>query len=147
MPDVLLVLVLLVAAIPGLFVLLSPRYRNAAQQGGRVDEAVQASLDGLRQALGADVDGLRRRLDGLGDGAEVRALRARLEAHEERHAQIVERLQNLEAIVTSEAWDRLQRADDAELRLLLDDPADGLAAAPAEPDDAAKARRLAQRLR
>jgi sensor histidine kinase regulating citrate/malate metabolism len=57
------------------------------------------------------------------------------------NAQLVERLQNLEAIVISEAWDAIRKGEDEQnIELHLDEE-------PEELDDADKAAKIAKRIR
>lgn len=64
-----------------------------------------------------------------------------LEQSRAQQEQIVRRLENLEAIVTSEAWDALQAGEDAEqIKVLLEE------GELEEPSAEEKARRIARRL-
>lgn len=64
-----------------------------------------------------------------------------LEESERQQERMINRLENLEAIVTSEAWDALQEGDEQEARLLLED------GSAEEPNAEEKANDLARRVR
>lgn len=72
----------------------------------------------------------------------VNKLQKALETSEAEKTQILDRLKNLEAIVTSEAWDSIQSGEDAETtRLHIEEDE------PEELTDSDKAARIAKRVR
>jgi outer membrane murein-binding lipoprotein Lpp len=88
-----------------------------------------------QQELGASTDDVAE---------EVEALRARLDRVEDERDALRKRIQNLETIVTSEAWDALQDPEAAPP--VLDGPADR-DSSPSREDPSVQAEDLARRLR
>lgn len=90
-------------------------------------------MRGLQEDLDASTTSLQ---------GNARDLLQALEQNQHQQERILRRLENLETIVTSEAWEVLQDSDDVEqARLLLND------AEPEEPDAEDLARHLARRTR
>lgn len=81
--------------------------------------------------LGRSTDDLER---------QVAALEERLDATEKERKALVRRLQNLETITTSQAWDALHEHEPGRLEAPPEQAGD------AAPSDAQKAEQLAQRL-
>ena len=74
--------------------------------------------------------------------SDTKALWKALKASEAEKEEILQRLQNLEAIVTSEAWESIQAGEEPEtIKLLLDDEESQ------ELSDADKATQMAKRVR
>lgn len=87
----------------------------------------------LEKQMGQNNDGLEERIS---------ELQIALRDSEIEKANIMQRLQNLEAIVTSEAWDSIKSGEEAgRVHLHLEEEA------PNEPDDAEKAAKMAKRVR
>ncbi|MEQ8523551.1 hypothetical protein [Gracilimonas sp.] len=75
-------------------------------------------------------------------GSSNEELRKALKKSEAKNEQLVERLQNLEAIVTSEAWEAIKNGEnDHDIRLHLDDEETE------DLNDAEKAAKIAKRVR
>ncbi|MDZ7773154.1 MAG: hypothetical protein U5K31_10530 [Balneolaceae bacterium] len=91
----------------------------------------QRKLQKMESHLGSSSARLQERTDQLVDY---------LEQNREQQDQIVQRLQNLETIVTSEAWDAIQSGEDlSEQPYLLKD------VEPEQPDPSEKVERMARR--
>lgn len=74
--------------------------------------------------------------------SDTKALRKALQSSEAERKNILERLQNLEAIVTSEAYDAIKSGEEPEnVRIYLDEEE------PEETSDADKAAKIAKRVR
>ncbi len=134
MNELILLLVIVVAALPGLAYLVSPSFRKELQAA---DKSLRAAFGQWLNAGGQRAEAPRT----SEAGAPEALLRARVAEMEERERRMAERIENLEAIVTSVAWDALPDA-------APDASADRFPGAePPEVDAEDEVRRLARRVR
>ena len=114
-------------------IILAVAFVTAFLLFGMIFYGTRKQFHALQKELGASAMDIKGSAGDL-----VRAL----EKSQRQQEQVLSRLENLETIVTSEAWDALQAGEaEGRIALLLDDEV------PEEPTTAEKARDLARRVR